>query len=284
MSQVELSAGIIEYEDTGGGDPVVVLLHGLAMDGSVWRHVVGDLREGHRCIVPTLPLGSHRRPMRPDTDLSMSGHARIVAEFLDRLKLDDVTLVGNDWGVAQLVAVGNAAERVGRLVLTSQEAFDNYPPGLPGRMLALAAKLPGGLNAFLQPMRLRSFRNSSLAYGSIAKRPIPQEVTDAWVRPVLTQREIRRDLVKYLRSAGKGQMIEAAERLRSFDRPALVVWGAEDRLMPLDHGRRLAALLPQGQLAEIPDSYTLIPEDQPAELARAIRQFVRDTALAPAPD
>ena len=47
--------------------------------------------------------------------------------------------------------------------------------------------------------------------------------------------------------------------------------------MPPEHGRRLAELFPQGRLVEIPDSYTLIPEDQPGELARAIRQFVRDT-------
>ena len=48
-------------------------------------------------------------------------------------------------------------------------------------------------------------------------------------------------------------------------------------IMPPAHGRRLAALLPRTRLVEIPDSYTLIPEDQPGELARAIRQFVRDT-------
>ena len=69
MPDVELSAGTIEYEDTGGSGPVVVLLHGLAMDGSLWRGVVADLRPDYRCVVPTLPLGGHRRPMRPDADL-----------------------------------------------------------------------------------------------------------------------------------------------------------------------------------------------------------------------
>jgi len=112
----------------------------------------------------------------------------------------------------------------------------------------------------------------------MAKRPIPHPVTDAWLRPLLSQRQIRRDLTKYLRAARKGDMLAAAERLRRFDRPALVVWAAEDRVMPPEHGRRLAELLPHGRLVEIPDSYTLIPEDQPGELARAIRQFVRATA------
>src|SRR3977135_968249 len=73
MPEVELPAGTIEYEDTGGDRPAVALLHGLIMDGSLWRHVVQDLRADYRCVVPTLPLGGHRMPMRPDADLSMRG-------------------------------------------------------------------------------------------------------------------------------------------------------------------------------------------------------------------
>ena len=281
MSEVELSAGTIEYEDTGGGGPVVVLLHGLVMDGSLWRHVVADLRSGYRCVVPTLPLGGHRRPMRPDADLSPRGIARLVAEFLERLDLREVTLVQNDHGAA-LVLAGERPERIARLVLVSCEAFDNYPPGLPGKTVALVARLPGGLNALAQPMRLRALRRLPLALGWMTKRPVPHEVTDAWLRPLLTQREIRRDLIKYVRTGTKRDMIEATERLRSFDRPALVIWAAEDRVMPPDHGRRLADLLPRGKLVEISDSYTLIPEDQPAELARALRDFLAAEAGAQA--
>ena len=85
MPEVELSAGTIEYEDTGGGGPVVVLLHGLVQSGSLWRHVVAELGPEHRCVVPTLPLGGHRRPMRRDADLSMRGLSRLAAEFLERL-------------------------------------------------------------------------------------------------------------------------------------------------------------------------------------------------------
>jgi pimeloyl-ACP methyl ester carboxylesterase len=60
----------------------------------------------------------------------------------------------------------------------------------------------------------------------------------------------------------------------------LVVWASEDRVMPPEHGRRLAGLLPDAQLAEIPDSYTLIPLDEPARLARAVREFTRASSLA----
>jgi pimeloyl-ACP methyl ester carboxylesterase len=280
MPKVELRAGTIDYQDTGGSGPVVVLLGGLAMDGSLWRHVVRELGDGYRCVVPTLPLGGHRRPMRPDADLSPRGIAALEAEFLDALDLREVTLVGNDSGLF-LLAAAQHPERIARLVITSCEAFDNFPPGLPGRAVALAGRLPGGLNALVQPLRVRALRRLPMALGWMAKRPIPDAVTDAWLRPLLTQREIRRDLTRYLRAAAKdpGVMVAAAEGLRGFDRPALVVWAAEDRVMPPEHGRRLAELLPHGQLLEVPDCYTLIPEDQPAELARAIRQAIRQAEV-----
>jgi pimeloyl-ACP methyl ester carboxylesterase len=273
MQEIELSAGTIEYEDTGGNGPVVVLMHGLAMDGSLWRHVVGELRKHYRCIVPTLPLGGHRRPMRADADLSPRGIGRLEAEFLQALDLRDVTLVGNDSGLF-LIAAGEHPERIARLVITSCEAFENFPPGLPGLAVALAARLPGGLNALAQPMRLRALRRLPFAFGWMAKRPIPHEVTDAWLRPVLTQREIRRDIARYVRSSDKGDLLVAAERLRTFDRPTLVIWASEDRVMPPEHGRRFAKLLPHAHLIEIADSYTFIPEDQPLKLASYIHEFI----------
>ena len=88
-------------------------------------------------------------------------------------------------------------ERVARLVLVSCEAFDNYPPGLPGRTVALAARLPGGLNALVQPMRIRALRRLPLALGWMTKRRIPNEITDAWLRPLLSQRQVRGDPERY---------------------------------------------------------------------------------------
>ena len=277
MPEIELSAGIIEYEDTDGSGPVVVLLHGLAMDGSVWRHVVQDLRADHRCVVPTLPLGSHRRPLRADADLSAHGIARLQAELLQALGLREVTLVGNDTGHFQLTA-GLYPERLARLVITPCEAFENFPPGLPGRTAELGIKLPGGTFLLAQALRWHALRRLPVTFGWMAKRPIPAELIDAWLRPLQTQRGIRRDLSKYVHALDKADMLTAAEHLRSFDHPALVIWACEDRVMPPSHGRRLAELLPQGRLIEIADSYTLIPLDQPGELARAIRQFIRDTS------
>ena len=275
MPQIELSAGTIAYSDTGGGGPVIVLLHGLLMDASLWDEVTADLSPGHRCVAPTLPLGAHTRAIKPGADLSLPGIAKLVAEFLDRLGLDDVTLVGNDTGgaVVQLLAA-DGAPRMGRVVLASCDAFGNFPPGLTGRTLALAGKLPPPLFSLaMQQMRLRPLRRLPVAFGWLTKRG--DAATARWIRPVLTQPEIRRDTARMLRSvfADKRLLLRTAEALPAFDRPALVVWAADDRVMPPEHGRRLATLLPNARLFEIPDSYTLIPLDQPAQLAEAIRKF-----------
>jgi pimeloyl-ACP methyl ester carboxylesterase len=169
-------------------------------------------------------------------------------------------------------------ERVGRLVLVSCEAFDNYPPGLPGRMAALSARIPGGLSIMSRAMRSRRLRQLPIAFGRMSKREIPAEVFEEWLRP-LRRREIRRDLRKYARDTRQGRrdLIAATEALPSFDRPVLVVWASEDRVMPPEHGRRLAELFPNSRLVEIPDSYTLVPEDQPALLALQLRQFMSET-------
>ena len=279
MNQIELSAGTIDYEDTGGGGPTLVLLHGLLMDASLWDDVVADLSVDHRCVVPTLPLGAHRHAMHADADLSLRGIARLVAELLDRLDLRDVTVVGNDTGGAlvQLLAC-DGTPHLSRIVLASCDAFDNFPPGLTGKTLVLTGKLPPAMfGLFMQQMRLRPLRRLPIAFGWLTKRG--DAATARWMRPVLQQRAIRRDTVRVLRAAAadKHLMLDAAECLTTFDHPALVVWASEDRVMPPDHGRRLAELLPQGRLVEIPDSHTLVPLDQPTRLAQIIRDFTQSS-------
>jgi pimeloyl-ACP methyl ester carboxylesterase len=282
VPDVQLSAGTIEYEDAGGDGPVLVLLGGIAMGASLWDPLVSDLRRDHRVIVPVLPLGAHRVPMRPDADLTLAGFARLVGEFLERLDLRDVTLVQNDHAAA-LVLAGERPPRVARLVISSCEAFENYPPGLPGKNLRLTVMLPGGLFVAMRAMRWRRLRSSPIGFGWLSKRPLPDELLDSWLEPLQTRVEIRRDLRKYALSARRRQMVEACERLRTFDRPTLVVWTPEDRVQRPEHGRRLAELIPGARLVEIEDSYTLIMRDQPEAFARAIREFTRDTADATAP-
>ena len=254
MPEVECSSGTIDYEDSGGDGPVVVLVHGLIMDGSLWREVIDDLRADFRCIAPTLPLGGHRHPMHADADLSMRGVARLLGELLERLDLSDVTLAMNDWGGPQLLVGGAHDERIARLALCSCEAFDNVPPKGAAQTAPVHRADPRRhrRSALAVPRRSPAQAADDLRPAEQAPGPARDHGTLVRAGP-REQREIRRDLRKYVTSAAEGRrdLLAAADALRAFDRPALVAWASEDLLMPREHGPRLAELLPQGKLLEI---------------------------------
>lgn len=265
----------MRYSDSGGSGPVVVLLHGVLMNGSVWNKVVVGLRDGYRCIVPELPFGAHRRAMPEDADLSLGSIARTISEFLVELKLQDVTLICNDWGGAQLVIFPGGSHRVANLVLVSCEAFDNFPPGVPGWLLCRLASLPGGTFLVAQLLRPRWLRYLPITFGSLSKKRVSNELFLSWIEPLRRDRKVRRDLSKYLRnSPSKQQFLKWSEHQGSFHGPVLIVWAQEDKLMPTKHAARLAELFENAQLVWIEDSRTLIPIDQPELLTRVIRSFL----------
>jgi pimeloyl-ACP methyl ester carboxylesterase len=277
---VDLSAGRIKYSDTGEGPPIV-FVHGLFNDGRLWSEVIPALEGSFRCIAPDWPLGSHTIPMNPDADLSPPGVARLIGELLEALDLDGVTLVANDTGGAltQILLAGNPA-RVGRVVLTPCDCFDNFLPPM-FRPLSLLAKVPPLLTALLQPLRLRPLRRLPNAFGWLSKRPLPKDVSDGFVRPFFSRREIRRDTAKLLAGIDSRHTQEAAERLGSFDRPVLIAWAPEDRFFPLEHAKRLAGILPDARVVEIADSWTYVPVDQPERTAELIREHAGAGASAP---
>lgn len=86
----------------------------------------------------------------------------------------------NDTGMAQVLA-GERGERVGRLILSSCEAFDNYPPGVPGRSIALAAKVPGGVGLAMNALKLKPLRRLPMTFGSMSKRGVPDDVFAGWM-------------------------------------------------------------------------------------------------------
>lgn len=278
---IDLTAGMIAYEDTGGDGPAIVLLPGLLMDSSLYDDVVASLAPGHRCITPTLPLGAHLHPMNADADLSPHGQARLVAELLERLDLDDVTLVGNDTGGAlcQLVAADHP-ERLGRLVLTTCDAFENFPPPAV-RPLLTALKLPGALAATSVLGRVRAVRGAAFKAMPLTMQPIPDEQVKSWVAP-LADKRIRADLAKVVRGIDSAVTIAAAERLRDFDRPSLIAWGAEDRFFPFSDAERLAATLPNAVLERIPNARAFVQLDAPERLAEMIGSVANGAVTAPA--
>ena len=268
------AAGLM-YSDTGGDGPVVVLLHGVLMNGTLWDTVVGGLRDRYRCIVPELPFGAHTTPMPDDADLSLPALATMVADFLTELDLRHVTVVCNDCGGAQLVVNPGGTDRVANLVLVSCEAFDNYPPGLPGRLLCLNAALAGGTFLTAQPLRPRWIRHLPVTFGTLSKRRVPDDLFRSWIHPLRHNPKVRRDLTKYLRNVPKPQQLLAwADQQRTFAGAVLIIWAREDKLMPPAHAERLVAHFQKTQLVCEDDSGALIPIAQQIVLLDHLRTFV----------
>lgn len=274
MPEVEVTAGPIEYGDSGGEGRPIVFLGGLPHDESLWDGVIAELSPRFRCLTPVLPLGAHRKPMRADADLSPAGLSRIVTDFLAALDLENAIVCFNDWGGAQTMVASGETERVGALVLVSCETEGNYPPGLGGRGAALSGWLPGGFSMMRLVLLSPLLRRLPVTYGQMSKKGVPDELMREWVEP-LRRREIRRDLGRYVRDVRRGrrQMRAATRALGSFERPVLVIWDEEGKMMPSGEGRRLAESFPNSSYVELPDCYTLIPLDQPQALAREIASF-----------
>nr|WP_197427905.1 alpha/beta hydrolase [Halogeometricum sp. CBA1124] len=209
--EATLSQGTVEYEDAGTGDPIL-FVHGAFVDGGLWRNVAGPLSERFRCLVPTLPLGGHDVPMDPGADLTPSGLADLLAEFLDDVGVERVTLVGNDTGGAICqVFLAAYPERVERLVLTNCDAFDNFPPAA-ARPFTWGARIPGATGLFARALRSATARR--LAFGLLAKHPIEPAVLDAYTDSLRTNAAVRRDLREVLLGVSSRYTEAAAEASR----------------------------------------------------------------------
>jgi pimeloyl-ACP methyl ester carboxylesterase len=271
--RVEIPAGALSYRDCGSGPPIV-FVHGVGVNGDLWRDVAPRLAGNHRCITPDLPWGSHSIPLKPDADLSLPGMARITADFLQALELDDVTIVANDTGgaVAQAL-VGRHPERIGRLVLTSCDAFEKLPP-TPQKYLEVMARSRLLTWIVAYTAQFKAIQRMPTAYGFVTSRAMPPDIMRSFTDPIRRNPGVRRDFQRMLRAVDTKYTFEAADRLTSFDKPALVLWADNDKIFPREHGRRLAELLPQGRFDLIADSRTFIPEDQPDRLVAAIEDFL----------
>jgi pimeloyl-ACP methyl ester carboxylesterase len=270
VEELRLSHGTIDVTESGEGPPIV-LVHGVFVNAELWREVIQRLAASHRCIALTLPLGAHRTPTPPGADLSATGLARMVAEALERLDLEDVTLVGSDTGGAICqVVVAHHPERVGRLALLSCDAYEHFPPTLLRPLCALARRAPRAVAAALRGMRFRAARLAVRM--SVAKRGDPV-LERAFARPLAEDPGARRDLVEVLARAEPSYTLAAVDGLRRFGGPALVAWADGDLFFPRADGERLARDL-GGRFEVVEDSRTLVPLDQPQRTAELIEELV----------
>ncbi len=268
--EIELPAGRVRYREAGEGRPIV-FVHGYLVDGRLWDGVIDSLSDRCRCLAPDWPLAAQQVAMSPDADLSPYGVAAIVASFLERLELEDVTIVGNDSGGAiSQVLVTRHPERIGRLVLTNCDTHENFPPGIFKAMPPVAA-LPGGMTLLATPFRIGALARA--AFKPFSKKPIPPDLIASWMHPSLRDPGVRHDAKKFTVGMNKRYTLEAAEKLRGSDLPLLLAWAPGDRFFPIKYAQRLQGEVPNARLVEIPDSATFVPLDQPRRLADEIASF-----------
>jgi pimeloyl-ACP methyl ester carboxylesterase len=262
MAELALKQATIEYQEFGPQDsahPPVFFVHGVLVNGELWRGVAEELaRRGYRCIVPTLPLGSHTIPVKDASALSLHGVAGIVNDAIAALDLSDVTLVGSDTGggICQL-AVDARSDRIGRLVLTNCDAFDQCPP-FPFDAVFSLLRGPISIKALMGPMRLAALRNSALGFGLLISRP-DNHLTAGWIAPCLNDARI-----------SVTDLTDVATRLPRFDKPVTLVWGQDDRVFKPSLGRRLAEVFSNGKLIEVPGARTFVSIDEPGAVIDAI--------------
>jgi pimeloyl-ACP methyl ester carboxylesterase len=273
---IQLPQGTIHYREDGQGEPIV-FVHGLFVDGSLWRKVTPLLAPDYRCIAPDWPLGSHRTPLAPGADRSPRGIAHLIADFLDQLGLERVTIVGNDTGgaLSQILA-SERPERLSGLVLTNCDCLENFlPPAF--RPLQWLAHIPGAYALIARAGAPAAIRRSPLGYGMLTHRPIPDDVTAAWFAP-LRRSEIRADMVATLKAIDKRDTLAAAQKLAERPLPLLLAWAPDDRAFGIKFAQRLQAMVDGALLERIEDSRAFVPEDQPERLAGVIAEFVSSLA------
>ncbi len=219
MATITLPHGAVHYRDHGPDDataPPVVFVHGILVGATLWSGVADALAaRGVRSFAPDLPLGSHRVPVGPDADQSPRGVARQVIAFIEALDLHDVTLVGNDTGgaICQYV-LDTDASRIGRVVLTNCDAFEQFPPPSLRRFIELVTR-PAALAGAAQAMRATRFRHGRFGFGPFANS-FDADMTAAWVEPARTDERVRDDLVRFARAIDPDDLVAVGGRLKAF--------------------------------------------------------------------
>ena len=271
LRTVHLTSGPLRYRDSGGNGAPLVFVHGVFVNGLVWRQVVPPLAARFRCIVPDAPLGAHAVPMFPQANQTPPGVAALLLEFVAALGLTGVTLIGNDTGGALCqLAIAKDPDAVARLVLVNCDSYEHFfPPSL--RAFQILPAVPGFTWLFT---RLVAPYVARVAFATLVAKRIPERaVLDSFFEPSYTNADVRRDLRRFLTSVSNRQTLAAARTFAQFQKPVLIVWGVDDFFFPVSDGQRLANAFPNARFERIADARTFVQEDQPEALAALIAEF-----------
>lgn len=267
-----------ELGPAGGRAPLpLLLLHGFGASTFSFRLVLPVLAADRMVVAYDRPgFGLSERPRRGDwhpadwprhSPYSPEGQADLAVALLDRLDIERAVVLGHSAGGAIAgLAAARHADRVGGLVLV-----DAAMAG-PHRWALSLARLPG-----MRPALAAGARTTVKLMGRFFAQAwhdqgtMPAETVEGYVAPA--QLPGWEDALMEMMAAGPLPDIPTA--LAALDKPVLVLWGEHDRIVPLEHGRSLAARLSRGELEVIPCCGHMPPEEQPQRFVRAVRHYLR---------
>jgi pimeloyl-ACP methyl ester carboxylesterase len=269
---VETPSGRIGYAERGDG-PVALFVHGVLLNGHLWRHQLAHLSDMRRCIALDL-LAHGATDIAPEQDVSVTANARMIAEFLDTLRIDQVDLVGNDsgGGIAQIVAAVYP-ERVRSLTLTDCDTHDNWPPEAFRPFLAMAAA--GGLRGTLEAMLAdKTIYRSPQALGPAYEHPerVTDDSIDTYLRPFVRTEQRTRDLLRFLTAFDSAQTVAIEPGLKTLQAPTLIVWGTDDVYFDIKWSHWLADTIPgTRRRVELAGARIFFPEERWVEFNHELR-------------
>ena len=243
-ASVKTASGTIAYAEQGQG-PVALFVHGVLLNGHLWRHQLAALSDIRRCIAPDL-LAHGDTEIAATQDVSVTANAKMLEELLDTLQVDQVDLVGNDsgGGIAQIFAARHP-QRVRSLALTNCDAHDNWPPEAFKPFLKMAAA--GGLRGTLDVMLSdKSVYRSPQALGPAYEHPeqVTDESIEKYLRPFVSTEQRTRDLQRFLAAFDNKHTLAIEDRLKTLKAPTLIVWGTDDVYFDVKWADWLAAAIP----------------------------------------
>jgi pimeloyl-ACP methyl ester carboxylesterase len=269
---VQTPSGRISYTEQGTG-PVALFVHGVLLNGYLWRHQLADLSDIRRCIAVDL-LAHGDTEITPDQDVSVTANAKMLKEFLDALNIDQVELVGNDsgGGIAQIFAA-LYPERVRSLTLTDCDTHDNWPPEAFKPFLAMAAG--GGLRGTLDAMLSdKSVYRSPQALGPAYEHPeqLSDDSIEKYLRPLVKSEERTRDLQRFLAAFDNKHTLAVEARLKTLKAPTLIVWGTDDMYFDVKWSHWLAENIPgTRRRVEFKGARIFFPEERWEEFNKELR-------------
>ncbi len=252
--------------DLGEGPPLV-LLHGVGGSIYDWRHLIRPLSDGHRVVAIDL-LGAGESDKPAGGDYSVAAQARRVRGLLDTLGIRKVALVGNSYGGGVALRFAQDwPERTERLILVNSICYADMIPWYAALCRIPGAEVAAGLLP-LGRMARWVLRGCSDTVGRIEEAEIETYVAE------LRSPGRRAAVVRTMRAILQEDAEEFRARIGSIQAPALLLWGAEDRTVPVELGRRLAGDLPRARLVELAAGH--IPNQEcPEEVLKEIRGFLR---------